>query len=104
VTTVVRQISTRRQIAKDATAVVRAAREARMSLASLVRLVARTRREVDTVTDQGLATTGWIRSSERDRLEDFYMAMSWLQQAENQMAQLRGQLSRAIERAERRLG
>ncbi len=100
----VRALSTRRQIAKDAAGVTRSAREVRASLLSVVKLINRTSREAETVTDDGIETMGWVRSSERDRLEDFYKAMTWLQQADNQLAQLRGHLTRAIERAEKRLG
>ncbi len=100
----VRPLSARRQLAKDVAASVRTARAVRSSLNAFVKLVSRTQREVQSTNDDGLEVTGWIRSSEKERLEDLYRAMPWLQQAENQMAQLRGQLTRAIERAERRLG
>ncbi len=72
----VRSLSTRRQIAKDAAGVTRSAREVRASLLSVVKLINRTSREAETVTDDGIETMGWVRSSERDRLEDFYKAMT----------------------------
>lgn len=99
-----RQRTARRELGRDAAKVVTAARATRASLASLTKLVSRTRREVETETDDGIATVGWIPSSERERLEDFYRALTWLQHAENEMRHLRGHLERAIERAERRIG
>lgn len=98
------EISTGRQLSRDAGAVVVAARETRKALVRIIDTVGRRRHEVLRIDDEtNIETYDVVRLSDMERKQQLYRAMTWLQTAENEMRRTRVLLERAIERAEKRV-
>lgn len=100
--TQVRAKSARREFAEDTQRVVAAARQTRQSLVAVVKLAERRRREVVAIDDAGMERLDWEQLSPEDRAQSLRMALTWVQQAENDLRQTRVLLERAIEHVERR--
>ncbi len=100
----VRPVSSKRLLARESKAVVDSARATRSDLMGVIRLTSQRKREVHGIDDAGLADVSWERLSPPERKQQLYIALTWLQRAENSMRQTRALLERAIERAERQVG
>ncbi len=98
-----KQPSAHRMVAKDLTEILEAARAVRKSLTRVVDMCEARSREVVVLSDSGEEISQKEKLTDAELKSQLYKARTWMNTAEDEFAQARGLLSRAIERAERRI-